>query len=176
MNRYVLAKTFDNLIEAKIDNNEMTTKLKVRDDAVIGAAVDDERAKSRKHMKELEFKHSEAMMSLLEATKGAVEHDLTVKVMEADGAIDENCKNAVDDMLFGFLSGCEAVTNDLNKNMDLFMDEERKLKLKEEKKKQVSERSVAYTKNDATCCCCSETNDITPFHERANERLSEANS
>ena len=103
-------------------------------DAAIAAALDEERAKSRKHLKELEFKHSNAMMSLLEATKGAVEHDLTVKVMEADGAIDENCKNAVDDMLFGFLSGCEAVTNDLNKNMDLFMEEEKALKKKEERK------------------------------------------
>ena len=134
--KYVLAKTFDSLVETKLENNELSTKLKTRDDAVVEAALDEERAKSRKHLKKLEFKHSEAMMSLLEATKGAVEHDLTVKVMEADGAIDADCKNAVDDMLFGFLSGCEAVTNDLNKNIDLFMDEERKLKVKEEKKKQ----------------------------------------
>ena len=65
---------------------------------------------------------------------------------EGAGGIDENCKNAVDDMLVGFLSGCEAMTSDLTRNMEDFMEEERKLKAKNEKKKQAELEKKKRTK------------------------------
>ena len=77
------AKTFDALIESKIEHNKINAKLTANTDTAVESALDDEKAKNRKMLKEMELKHSEAMMTLLEATKGAVEQNVAAKVMEA---------------------------------------------------------------------------------------------
>ena len=79
----------------------------------IEAAVEAERKKNKQVMKKLKFEHSEAIMSLMEATKGAVEHKVGMQIMEAAGTaggiIDPELKNTVEDMLGGFLDGFSKV-------------------------------------------------------------------
>ena len=139
--RFMLHSVFDSLIETKHQVEKLTATAHKRDEDAIEAAVEQQRGKAREQIKELKFEHSEAMMTLMEATKGAVEHKVGMEIMEAagnSGGIDANLKNTVDEMLGSFLDGFSKVGDELFIEFENMKEEDRKEKERAEAK--VSER------------------------------------
>ena len=136
--RFMLHSVFDSLVETKHQVEKLTATAHKRDEGAIEAAVEQQRVKAREQIKKLKFEHSEAMMTLMEATKGAVEHKVGMEIMEAagntGGMIDADLKNTVDEMLGGFLDGFSKVGDELFTEFENMKEEDRKEKERAEAK------------------------------------------
>ena len=131
--RFILHSVFDSLCETKYQVEKLTATAQKRDADAIEAAIEEQRALSSQQIKKLKFEHSEAMMTLMEATKGAVEHKVGMQIMEAAGSsggiIDSDLKNTVDEMLGGFLDGFSKVGDELFTEFSIMKEEDRKEKV-----------------------------------------------
>ncbi|GMH67828.1 hypothetical protein TrST_g13517 [Triparma strigata] len=138
--RFMLHNIFDNLISTKYQVERLTATANVRDTEAVEAAVELERKKNKEIVKKLKYEHSEAIMSLMEATKGAVEHKVGMQIMEAAGSaggiIDPELKSTVDDMLGGFLDGFSKVGDELFTEFEAMKEDDRKEKERIELKKE----------------------------------------
>ena len=136
--RFMLQQFFDELIAAKLQVENLEQTKKKGDEDAIDKAVEAERARGRTAIKQLKFEHSEAMMTLLEGTKGVVEHKVGLQVMEsgAGGVVDADLKASVDEMLGGFLEGFTRVGDELFNEFENLKEDDRKEKERLEKKLQ----------------------------------------
>jgi len=111
--RFVTSAVFDVVIDSKCEAEAIRTKEEYNIAAAVRKAVSEEKRKAKSSLAELELQHSETVMTLLESTKGAVEHKVRSDLLSTEHGteLDLTTKSAIDDMLGSFLSGCDEVGN-----------------------------------------------------------------
>jgi len=146
--KFMLHQLFDELISSKLQVENLQQQKNKSDEDAVDKAIETERAKGRKATKKLKFEHSEAMMTLLEGTKGVVEHRVGLQVMEAGagGVVDADLKSSVDEMLGDFFEGFTRVGDELFNEFESLKEDDRKEKERLEKKLQLQKEKKKMKK------------------------------
>ena len=108
--RYLAAITFEQLLACKESIDKLQTKQDESIASAVSKAVSDERRRSDEVLMNLKMDHSEAIMSLMDATKGTVERKINSELFKSiEDGIEPNIRGAIDDMLGSYISGCDKI-------------------------------------------------------------------
>ncbi len=158
--KFVCGEMFEKVVAVTVERDDLAKVRDQRDAQAIEDAREEERVRNVEEIKKIKMEHTEAMMSLLEATKGAVEHKVCVEVMEAasgnGGGVDDELKSTVDQMLGGFFEGMQKVGDQLFDELEDIKETEarekekaaEKLRKEKERKKFAKMKKVQWRPED----------------------------
>jgi len=110
--RFLAASIFEQFLSCKENADKLQTKQNEAITSAVSKAVSDEKCRSEEALMNLKMDHSEAIMSLMDATKGTVEHKINSDLLKSiEDGIDPNVREVIDDMLGSYISGCDKIGN-----------------------------------------------------------------
>jgi len=116
--RTIATITFERVLLLKSEVENIRENKERVNNTAISSAVAKEKRRSDSEVLKLKMHHSEAMMTLMESTKGTVESSVRMKVVEAtEAGIDPSMRATVDEMLNSYFQGFSKIGDEVKEEL-----------------------------------------------------------